>query len=36
MMERDEIEKYLEASLEEWEAMMERLEEIDKAFAENL
>ncbi len=36
MMERDEIGKYLEASLEEWEAMMERLEEIDKAFAENL
>ena len=35
MMERDEIEKYFSASLGEWEALMERLEEIDKAFAEN-
>jgi ATP-binding cassette subfamily F protein 3 len=35
MMERDEIEKYISASLGEWEALMERLEEIDKAFTEN-
>jgi len=36
MVERDAITRHLEEALENWEALMEQLEEVDMAFSEDL
>jgi hypothetical protein len=36
MVERDAITRHLEEALENWEALMEQLEEVDRAFSEAL